>query len=393
MSEIPSALASVIDGLSPAEREILVATRRDLHRHPELAFEERRTAGVVVDRLRRLNLEPRSGVGGTGVAADPGAGSAHRILLRADMDALPLSEATAADYASSEPGKMHACGHDGHVAILLSAAERLVRTTEAGRLRFLFQPAEEGAAGAEACVRDGALEGVAAAVGLHLWNQLPVGKVGVNRGALMAAVDEFSIEITGPGGHGAAPHETADTVVAAARIVEALQGVVAREVSPLEPAVVTVGTIHGGSAFNVIPSSVKLTGTTRFFSETVGRTLPEKIERIVAGTAAASGVRARLDYRRINRATVNDPAVAEIVIGEARRLLGAENVETETRTLGGEDMSVYLSQVPGCFFFVGSAPAGEHRPHHSPVFDIDERALAIGVRLLETSARAVAAKY
>jgi amidohydrolase len=393
MGEIPNAIASVVDGLSPAERESLVATRRDLHRHPELAFEERRTAGVVVDRLRRLDLEPRSGVGRTGVTADPRAGSARRILIRADMDALPLSEASGADYASSEPGKMHACGHDGHVAILLSAAERLVRTAEAGRLRFLFQPAEEGAAGAEACVRDGALEGVAAAVGLHLWNQLPVGKVGVNRGALMAAVDEFSIEVTGRGGHGAAPHETADTVVAAARIVEALQGVVAREVSPLEPAVVTVGTIHGGSAFNVIPSSVKLTGTTRFFSEGVGRALPEKIERIVAGTAAASGVRARLDYRRINRATVNDPAVAEIVIAEASRLLGSENVETETRTLGGEDMSVYLSQVPGCFFFVGSAPAGEHRPHHSPVFDIDERALVIGVRLLEAAARAVAGKY
>ena len=299
------------------------------------------------------------------------------------MDALPLEEATAADYASQEAGKMHACGHDGHVAIALSVAERLSRAPEAGRYRFLFQPAEEGAGGAEACVQDGVLEGVAAAVGLHLWNQLPVGTIGVNRGALMAAVDEFSIEVEGPGGHGAAPHETADTIVAAARIVEALQSIVAREISPLEPAVVTVGTIHGGGAFNVIPSSVKLTGTTRSFSEAVGRALPEKIERIVAGTAAAAGVRARLDYRRVNRATVNDPAVADIVIAEAARLLGPENVETDTRTLGGEDMSVYLARVPGCFFFVGSAPTGPHRPHHSPVFDFDERALPIGTRLFD----------
>jgi amidohydrolase len=287
---------------------------------------------------------------------------------------------------------MHACGHDGHVAIALSVAERLAAADDGSRYRFLFQPAEEGAAGAEACVRDGVLEGITAAVGLHLWNQLPVGKIGVNRGALMAAVDEFSIEITGPGGHGAAPHETSDTIVAAARIVEALQSVVAREISPLEPAVVTVGTIHGGSAFNVIPTSVQLTGTTRFFSAPVGRTLPEKIERIVAGTAAAAGVRAQLDYRRINGATVNDPAVADIVIEEASRLVGADNVETDTRTLGGEDMSVYLARVPGCFFFVGSAPEGSHRPHHSPVFDIDERALPIGVLLLEAAARAIAAR-
>ncbi len=393
MADLADTIARAVNRLPAAERESLIATRRDVHRHPELAFEERRTAGIIEDRLRRLGLEPRPGVGKTGVTADAGARGGGRILLRADMDALPLTESSGADYASREAGKMHACGHDGHVAILLSAAERLTRGSESGRLRFLFQPAEEGAAGAEACVRDGALEGVTAALGLHLWNQLPVGKIGVNRGALMAAVDEFSITVEGPGGHGAAPHETSDTVVAAARIVEALQSVVAREVSPLEPAVVTVGTIHGGSAFNVIPSTVKLTGTTRFFSDAVGRALPGRMERIVAGTAAAAGVRARLEYRSINRATVNDQEVADVVIAEAARLLGPENVETDTRTLGGEDMSVYLAQVPGCFFFVGSAPEGAHRPHHSPVFDIDERALSIGVLLLEGAARAVAQKY
>ncbi|HTO76725.1 MAG TPA: amidohydrolase [Thermoanaerobaculia bacterium] len=387
-------VARLVGGLPGREWESLVATRRDLHRHPELAFEERRTAGVVADRLRRLGFAPREGVGRTGVTADPAGGAASgrapRILLRADMDALPLTEASGAAFASAEPGRMHACGHDGHVAIALSLAERLARSPEASRFRFLFQPAEEGAGGAEACAADGALEGVGAALGLHLWNQLPVGKIGVNRGALMAAVDEFEIRVEGPGGHGAAPHETADPIVAAARIVEALQTVVSREISPLEPAVVTVGTIHGGSAFNVIPAEVTLTGTTRSFSDAVGKALPEKIARIVEGTAAAAGVRARLDYKRVNRATVNDPAYADLVIAEAARLLGAENVETDTRTLGGEDMSVYLARVPGCFFFVGSAPEGAHRPHHSPVFDIDERALAIGLLLFERVALAAA---
>jgi amidohydrolase len=231
------------------------------------------------------------------------------------------------------------------------------------------------------------MDGVGAAVGLHLWNQLPVGRVGINRGALMAAVDEFEIHVEGRGGHGAAPHETTDPIVAAARIVEAVQTIVSREVSPLDAAVVTIASVHGGNAFNVIPSDVRLTGTARWFRETTGDAIERKLERIVSGVAAAAGVSARLDYRRINRPTVNDAAVADVVIETARRLLGEENVDTETRTMGGEDMSVYLDRVPGCFFFVGSAPAGPHRPHHSPSFAIDERALAIGVALMDAVVR------
>jgi len=387
VSPLPPQTQRLLDAFPPAELGRLVETRRDLHRNPELAFEERRTAALVARRLAAAGLAPREGVGRTGVAADSGPGG-DRILLRADMDGLPLQEETRAPYASASPGVMHACGHDGHVAIGLAAAERLAAGGES--IRYLFQPAEEGAGGAEVCVRDGVLDGVVAAFGLHLWNQMPLGKVGVNRGALMAAVDDFTIEVEGRGGHGAAPHETADPIVAAARIIEALQSVVAREISPLDAAVVTVGSIHGGTAFNIIPSTVRLTGTARSFTEAAGKALPEKMERIVSGTAAAAGVRARLDYRRVNRATINDPEMAEIVIATSRRLLGEENVETDTRTLGGEDMSVYLGRVPGCFFFVGSAPEGEHRPHHSPVFDIDERSLAIGTVLLETVAREAA---
>ena len=332
-------------------------------------------------------------MGRTGVTADldGAAREGARLLVRADMDALPLAEATGVEYASQTPGRMHACGHDGHMAIALALAQRLAHRP-AGPVRLLFQPAEETGGGARECVADGVMDGVATSVGLHLWNQLPVGTVGVNPGALMAAVDEFTIEVSGRGGHGAAPHETSDPIVAAARIVEALQSVVSREISPLEPAVVTVASIHGGGAFNIIPSAVTLTGTARWFSAAAGASIASRIERIVAGTAAASGVTARLDYQRITPAIVNDPGVADVVIAAAQRLLGEENVDVATRTLGGEDMSIYLERAPGCFFFVGSAPDGEHRPHHSPRFDIDERALAIGVTLMEAVVRELAGR-
>ncbi|HET9794289.1 MAG TPA: amidohydrolase [Thermoanaerobaculia bacterium] len=368
------------------ELERLIAVRRDLHRHPELGFEETRTAGMVRDRLAETRLVPSVGIGRTGVVADLGEEGAARVMIRADMDALPLEEETGVPYVSSVPGKMHACGHDGHVAIGLAVAERLARDPAGGAFRSLFQPAEEGAGGARAMVDDGALDGVSAALGLHLWNPLPVGKIGLVSGPQMAAVDEFEIVVRGPGGHGAAPHETFDAVLASARIVESLQTIVAREISPLDPAVVTVGAIHGGTAFNIIPREVRMKGTARSFSPEAHAALPGKIARIAEGVARACGVTAEIDYRRINEATVNDRSIAELVAEAAEEILGAGSV-VETRTMGGEDMSVYLARVPGCFFFVGSGLPGAYRPHHSPVFDFDERALAVGTLLLEACAR------
>ena len=393
MPPLPARIETLLAEFPAPEVESLSATRRDFHAHPELAFEERRTAGVVAARLARLGLTPRLEIGHTGVLADTGPGGG-RLLLRADMDALPLQEATGHPFASTTPGRMHACGHDGHMAIGLAVAERLVRSAprSARGLRFLYQPAEEGGGGADACVADGALEGVEAALGLHLWSSLPLGTIGVNHGALMAAVDEFTIEIESPGGHGAMPHETVDPILAAARIVESLQSVVSREISPLDSAVVTIGRIEGGTAFNIIPRSVSLQGTARSFTPETGRALPEKISRIVQGTAAACGVAARLRYERLNGATVNDHRMADVVIEAAARVVGEENVNTEARTLAGEDMCVYLDRVPGCFFFVGCAPEGEPRPHHSSRFDLDERALGIGVAVLEAAARDVAAR-
>jgi amidohydrolase len=276
------------------------------------------------------------------------------------------------------------------MAISMAVAQRLVRDPPSAGIRFLYQPAEEGRGGAQACADEGALDGVDAAFGLHLWSPLPVGMIGVNRGALMAAVDNFTIDIEGRGGHGASPHEVADPILAAARVIESLQSVVSREISPLDSAVVTIGSVHGGTAFNVIPNSVQLTGTARSFTGATGRALPEKVRRIVMGTAAACGVTARIQYERTNRATVNDPKMADLVIEVARRLLGEENVETDTRTLGGEDMSVYLDRVPGCFFFVGCARDGGLRPHHSPRFDMDERALMVGTTVMEAVLREAA---
>jgi amidohydrolase len=382
-------LETLLAEFPAAEYDQLVRTRRDLHEHPEIAYEEHRTAGVVAKRLAALGLSTRTGVAKTGVIADTGAGP-RRLMLRADMDALPLEEDSGAPYASRIPGRMHACGHDGHVAISLAVAERLVPASPAVAARFLYQPAEEGRGGAQSCADEGALEGVEAAFGLHLWSPLPVGMIGVNRGALMAAVDNFTIDVEGRGGHGASPHEAADPILAAARIVDALQAVVAREISPLDSAVVTIGSIHGGTAFNIIPNSVRMEGTARSFTVATGNALPQKIERIVLGTASACGVTARIRYERTNGATVNDPKMADLVIETAGRLLGEENVETDTRTLGGEDMSVFLDRVPGCFFFVGCAREGPLRPHHSPQFDIDERALAIGTVVLEAVAREAA---
>lgn len=396
MPPLPPRVEKLLSEFPAEELTKLAATRRDFHAHPELAYAERRTAGVIADRLAGLGLAPRTGIGKTGVLADTGTDRGHgeRLLLRADMDALPLEEATGLPFTSSSPGRMHACGHDGHMAIGLAVAERLVRSIPERGLRFLFQPAEEGHRGADACVEDGALDGVGAALGLHLWNGIGLGRIGVNHGALMAAVDEFTIEIESPGGHGAMPHETVDPILAAARVIESLQSVVSREISPLDSAVVTIGRIQGGTTFNIIPRSVTLQGTARSFTPETGKALPEKIARIVHGTAAACGVAARIRYERLNGATVNDPRIADIVIAAAARIVGQENVDTDARTLAGEDMCVYLDRVPGCFFFVGCAPEADRAagPHHSPRFDFDERALAIGVAVLEAAARDVAAR-
>jgi amidohydrolase len=377
---------------SPDEVAEMIGTRRDLHAHPELRYEETRTAGVVEERLRALGYRPTSGVGRTGVVARLEGAPGPCVLLRADMDALPLTERNDVPYASRHPGRMHACGHDGHTAVALGVARMLRRAgaPARGSVKFMFQPAEEGGNGAVAMIEDGVLDSprVDAAFGLHLWNHLEVGKVSVVDGPFMASVDELEIRIRGTGGHGAMPHEARDPVLAGAQVVCALQQIVSRNVSPLDSAVVTIAAFHGGEAFNIIPDEVVLKGTARSFTEGVWRALPAHLERVVRRTAEACGCEADLRIERLMRPTVNDPRMAALVREVAAEVVGAENLVAD-RTMGGEDFAEVLARVPGCYFFVGSRneATGKIHPHHSPYFDIDEDALAIGARILSGVAR------
>ncbi len=343
------------------------------------------------ERLRAAGYAIQERVAETGVLARLGEGE-RCVLLRADMDALPVQEENEVPYRSATPGRMHACGHDGHTASLLTAADRLIAAPPPGRVVLCFQPAEEGGDGAGRMIQEGALEGVDAAFGVHLWNTLEVGKVGIAAGPMMAAVDKFEVTLVGVGGHGAMPQDAVDPVVAACAAVTSLQTIVSRETDPLDGCVVTVGRLEAGDNFNVIPRVARLWGTCRSFSRQAYERLPDRFRRVVEGVAAAHGCEVEVDYQRICPPTVNDPAMAELVREVARDLLGAEAVVTEgpgARTMAGEDFSRYLEQVPGCFFFVGSRNEGSGKvhPHHSPLFDIDERALDVSVRMLEGVAR------
>jgi len=374
--------------LPAVDRESLVATRRDLHQHPELGFEERRTSALVAERLHALGYDVRTGVGKTGVVALKG-GAGRCVMLRADMDALPVEEANDLAYRSQHAGKMHACGHDGHVAMGLEVARRLAGLDVSGSVKFAFQPAEEISYGADAMIRDGVLErpSVDAAFGIHLWNDLPTGKIGLMPGPVMASVDEFEIAILGKGGHAAAPHQTTDPVLAAAHVVTALQSLVSRRRNPFEPGVVSVTQVTAGHAFNVTPGRADLRGTVRTFGGKFYEDAPALVEETAQGIASAFGARAEVRYRRLCKPTVNDERMTELMKAVAEEIVGKERVVDGVRTMGGEDMSFFLGRVPGAFAFVGSAPPGARgSPHHSPTFDIDEDALVIGTDLLARTA-------
>ena len=375
--------------LPPIDRAALVASRRDLHQYPELGFEETRTGTLVAERVRALGYDVRAGVGKTGVVALRSGGTDRCVLLRADMDALPVEEANDVSYRSKHAGKMHACGHDGHVAIGLEVARRLARLPLPGSLKLAFQPAEEIAGGAKAMIAAGVLDAprVDAVFGIHLWNDLPVGTIGLMAGPVMASVDEFEITLLGRGGHAAAPHQTVDPVLVAAHLVTALQGLVSRRRNPFEEGVVSVTQVNAGHAFNVIPGRAELRGTVRTFGGRFYDEVPRQLEETAQGIAAAFGASAEVRYRRLCKPTVNDETMTRLMSQAAAEIVGRDKVVTGVRTMGGEDMSFFLAQVPGAFAFVGSAPAGtKGAPHHSPIFDIDEESLVIGAELLTRTA-------
>lgn len=375
--------------LPAVDRTSLVATRRDLHQHPEIGFEETRTGAIVAERVRALGYDVQTGVGKTGVVALRSGGKGRCVMIRADMDALPVEETNDVSYRSKHAGKMHACGHDGHVAIGLEVARRLARQPLSGALKLAFQPAEEIAGGAKAMIAEGVLDAprVDAVFGIHLWNDLAVGTIGLMPGPVMASVDEFEISVLGRGGHAAAPHQTVDPVLIAAHLVTALQGLVSRRRNPFEEGVLSVTQVNAGHAFNVIPGHAELRGTVRTFGGKFYDEAPSLIEETARGIASAFGATVEVRYRRLAKATVNDGGMTELMSEAAAEVVGRDKVVTGVRTMGGEDMSFFLAQVPGAFAFVGSAPVGaKGAPHHSSTFDIEEESLVIGAELLTQTA-------
>jgi len=373
--------------------------RRDFHMHPELGFREIRTGGIVAKELESLGIEVTKGVGKTGVVGLlEGEKPGPTLLLRFDMDALPIVEDTGAAYASQNQGVMHACGHDGHTAIGLTVAKILnARRDElAGTIKFCFQPSEEGnngeeVGGAEMMMRDGVLDSpkVDMTLALHLWNEKPLGWVGIAPGPVMAGADIFTVKVTGKGGHGAIPNATVDPIVAAANIVNALQSIVSRNVAPLETAVVSVTTIHGGTAFNVIPQEVTLEGTIRTFDNGVRQKVIERFEQIARGVGEGLGCQIEVNIKRLTPALVNNDSVTAQVQEAARRILSESHLDTAGYiTMGAEDMAFMLEKVPGCFFFIGSNDKARHLDygHHHPKFDFDEEALVRGSALMAAAA-------
>ena len=372
-----------------ALRDQLVAWRRDFHMHPELGLQEHRSAGIIAEQLRKLGYRVQTGIASTGVVGllegkQPG----PVVMVRFDMDALPITEENETGYVSQNPGLMHGCGHDGHMAMGLGVATLMAQRQDGmtGTLKLIFQPGEEGMDGAQIMIEEGVLEHPRPDVFLstHVWNDKPVGEINVTPGAVMAAAEKWTCTVRGKGGHGAMPHQTVDPIVATAQIVAGLQSVVSRNVSPLETAVVSVGSIHGGDAFNIIPAQVELSGTIRTYSPQVRETVLRRVRQVVEGVAAACGAEAELEITPLTPAVLNDAGVAEIVRRAAEAVVGPENVSSGERTMGSEDAAFFLEEVPGCYFFVGSANTerGLGAPHHNPRFDFDEDALPLGVAVV-----------
>lgn len=371
--------------------------RRDIHRHPELSFQEVRTAKLVADTLHEIGgISVKTGIGKTGVVGELGTGDGPTIAIRADMDALPILETTGAEYASLNDGVMHACGHDAHTAILLGVAHLLkdsfTNDSLTGNVRFLFQPAEEdcdgeGLSGAPRMIDDGAMEGVDAVIALHVDSTRPSGQICALSGWSSAAVDKFEAWITGIGGHGAAPHETVDPLWLLGPVMSALHGIVTRRIDPMQPAVLSLGQVHGGTASNIIPSEVYIQGTLRSFDPNVRQALLDEVDRALSIVRPLGGDY-RLNVIRGYPAGWNDPMVTSWLQAVAGDLVGSDQVVEESMGMGAEDFAYMEQKAPGSMFLLGAALSDNvHRPHHSNVFDIDEQVFPVGAAILAETTR------
>jgi amidohydrolase len=370
----------------------LVSLRRQIHQRPELGFQEKITAELIQKQLQEWGIQYQSGIAGTGIVAilqgKKTSFDLRGLAIRADMDALPIQEENEVDYRSQHPGCMHACGHDGHTAIALMTARYLSQHREnfAGTVKVIFQPAEEGPGGALPMIKAGVLQNpdVEAIIGLHLWNNLPLGTIGLRSGPLMAAVEQFDVKIQGRGGHGAMPHQTVDALVVASQVVSALQSIVARNVDPLDAAVITVGKLQAGTARNVIADTAHLNGTVRYFSPKFNGYFRQRVSELVTSVCAAYGATCEVNYVEFYPATINDERITELVRSAAIEVVDTPlGIVPECQTMGAEDMAFFLQQLPGCYFFLGSANVdlGLAYPHHHPRFDFDETALMVGVEI------------
>ncbi len=372
----------------------IIAWRRDFHQHPELGFQEFRTASIVAQHLNALGIETRTGVGKTGVVGIiEGVKPGPTVLLRFDMDALPVQEETGLPYASQQPGLMHACGHDGHTAIGMGVAQLLAETRDEwpGKVKLLFQPAEEGLGGALATIQDGVLENPKpdAAFALHLWNQAPLGELAVQPGPLMAAADRFKIIIVGHGGHGAAPEDTIDAVVVGAEAINMLHHIISRNVSPQETAVLTIGSFHAGSTFNVIAERAELKGTIRTFDPVVREVIIRRMKQVLTGVTQAHGASLifNLYQEEFTPAVINNANMAAIAWKAARQVLPEEKIKRIRPLMVSEDMAEILNRVPGCYVLLGAEPKGGARgPHHNPKFEIHEEALPLAAAIMASIA-------
>ena len=362
--------------------------RRAFHRHPEIAFKEFKTAATLKSFFEALGI-PVQTLAGTGLRADlSGRPGGRTVALRADMDALPLQEEGEKPSLSENFGACHACGHDGHMAALMGAAEILARRKESfrGRVVFICQPAEElPPGGALPMIEEGALDGVDAIFGLHLWESLQTGKVGLLAGPLMAQADNFRITVTGRGGHGSMPQATADPILAAGHLIVALQSIVSRNIDPLKPAVLSFGTVSGGTVYNIIPNEVRLSGTVRTFEPEVQALMKKRLAEIVEATGQAGDVRAVLEYEDGYPPLINPPDSVEFARRTVESLWGPEAIVPFRPVMGGEDFARYLQKIPGAFLFLGSGDGKPH-PHHHPGFDLDDRALVPATALLSALA-------
>ena len=374
-------------------KDEIYAIRRHFHRYPELSFKEFNTAETISQHLDKFGIVHKKGVGKTGIVGEINFGPGPAIALRADMDALPIQEENNLDYKSLNDGVMHACGHDGHMAILLGAANALSKNSKLkkGTVRFIFQPAEEGLGGAKYMIEDGCLDKVDEIYGLHLWNYQLYGEVGIKDGPVMASADLFDIEVSGKGGHGATPQGTVDAIVVASNLVTMLQTIVSRNTNPLESTVLSIGKIKGGHNFNIISDKVHMSGTTRAYTEENRTLIKQRMKEVIEGVSKSFGADIKLNYKDGYPPTVNHSSQVEKVL-EAASSVVASGAKNPYLSMGGEDFSYYLQNKPGCFFFVGSAPNENEilsTPHHCSHFNIDERALLVGasvyLNLIENS--------